>query len=383
MKKRDIFLLIAVSVAALLLRLYFFSFVSMDYTYFLKDWFATLEQNGGWRALGLPVGNYTAPYIYIIAALTYLPVNSLYSIKLVSCLADFVLAFFAMKLVMHQTQKKSYGIAAYCAVLFLPTVVLNSAAWGQCDSIYVAALLASLYYTLCEKPKTAVFCFAISFIFKLQAIFFAPFLFALFLKKRIKFTHFFIVPAVYLLSILPAALMGRSVWELLTVYLSQSSQYKTLTMNAPSVFAWLQHIPISKEALSIVGIAVAAVFVFAALLFICKQKFSFHSDLMLSFALTFALLLPFCLPHMHERYFYLADILSVVYVFYFRKKFYLPLLIVGSSLYTACRYLYGVHFLNLETVAAAICIALLLLAWDAVRRTRKAGKIAQCSEAAS
>ena len=99
---------------------------------------------------------------------------------------------------------------AYAVVLFLPSVVLNSAAWAQCDAMYTAALLACLYYLLVNRPNRAVLAFSIAFVLKLQAIFFAPFLLLLVLKRKIKLRSLVLIPAVYILSIIPAAIMGRS-----------------------------------------------------------------------------------------------------------------------------------------------------------------------------
>lgn len=48
-----------------------------------------------------------------------------------------------------------------------------------------------------------------------------------------------IFPAVYLAACLPAAVMGRSLWELLTVYFSQAGQYNLLAMFLPNLYTWL------------------------------------------------------------------------------------------------------------------------------------------------
>ncbi len=80
---------------------------------------------------------------------------------------------------------KSY-IAAIGAlvVLFAPTIFINSAAWGQCDAIYAAFCLGSLYFLLKERPAWACTFFALALSFKLQAIFFFPVLLVLLLHER-------------------------------------------------------------------------------------------------------------------------------------------------------------------------------------------------------
>lgn len=119
--------------------------------------------------------------------------------------------------------------------------------------MYTAALLACLYYLLVNRPNRAVLAFSIAFVLKLQAIFFAPFLLLLVLKRKIKLRSLVLIPAVYILSIIPAAIMGRSLWDLLTVYVSQSKLYTSLCMSIPNLYAFLGNVasePLGMRALS-------------------------------------------------------------------------------------------------------------------------------------
>jgi Gpi18-like mannosyltransferase len=52
-------------------------------------------------------------------------------------------------------------------------------------------------------------------------------------------------------------------------------------------------------------------------------------------SLACVLLLPYFLPRMHERYFYLADLFSVLYALYDPKRWYIPVLVVTSSSFIA------------------------------------------------
>ena len=80
----------------------------------------------------------------------------------------------------------------------------------------------------------------------------------------------------------------------------------------------------------------------------------------LGMALLFAIGIPFLLPHMHERYFYAADILSVVMAFAFPILSPAALLVQFASLlgyhaYLKMRYLYPMRW-----GAAAMLLALLM-----------------------
>lgn len=67
-------------------------------------------------------------------------------------------------------------------------------------------------------------------------------------------------------------------------------------------------------------------------LLIVKSKKQLTSAMLLKVTLVFALAIPFLLPEMHERYFYLADVVSIIYAFYFPRYFYIAVIIQLCSL---------------------------------------------------
>ena len=77
-------------------------------------------------------------------------------------------------------------------ILLNPISVLNSAAWGQCDSAYAVSLFFGIFFL--SKVKTeggkysdlAVLMFALSFATKLQAIFTLPVLLFFYVAQRKK-----------------------------------------------------------------------------------------------------------------------------------------------------------------------------------------------------
>ncbi len=54
-----------------------------------------------------------------------------------------------------------------------------------------------------------------------------------------------------------------------------------------------------------------------------------------------ALATPFFMPGMHERYFFLADLLSLVLAFYLPKLWYVPVLVQTSSFLSYLPFMYG------------------------------------------
>ena len=361
MSTENILFLAVITFFALLLRVLLFPFESGDYHQFLQGWYAALKNNGGFAAVGMNIGDYMPTYIYLLAAFTYLPFSDLTAIKIISCIADIVLAAFVMKTVNLYYENKTYGIISYAVVLLLPSVILNSAVWGQCDSIFTAALVACVYYFIKNEEVKAVTAYSIAFVFKLQSVFLAPFLLLLLIKRRVKLRTLLSFPLVYLVTILPAAIMGRNFRELLTVYFSQAGQYKMISMFLPNLYTWLPEN--TPEYISSAAVVLAGALVLTALFYLYKKQFTFTAEIYISLALFFALLVPFVLPHMHERYYYLADILSVIYVFYFPKKFYISVITVLSSTYAVCHNLFNTDFISVQLLGVVMLFVIISLSY--------------------
>jgi Gpi18-like mannosyltransferase len=264
-----------------------------------------------------------------------------------------------MKTVNLKYSNEAYGLTAYAVILLLPSVFLNSAVWGQCDSIFTSALIACVYYLMQGDDRKSVLAFSIAFIFKLQAVFLAPYLLLMLLKRKIKPSNLLIVPLVYIMSIIPAVIMGRSFWSLLTVYFSLANQYSMIAMFLPNLYTWLpEDTPgyIGKAAVLLAG-----ALVLVTLYYFCRKRFRITPELFVTLALFYALFVPYILPHMHERYNYLADILSVVYAFYFPKKYYIPVVTVLASTYAVCHNLFNTDFFSVQLLAVIMLGVLILI----------------------
>lgn len=243
--------------AAFVLRALFFSYETLDYQDFLARWVQYFRDNGGFAALKDSVGNYNVPYLYFLALFSYVDIYDLYLIKLLSTFFDVLLAFGAMRLTGLFTRSRVKLLFVYFAVLFWPTVVLNSAVWGQCDSIYVALGLLAVYWAMDGRPVLGMAAMAASFAFKLQAVFIMPVFVLLLIARRVKLWHFLVFPAVYMLLMLPAVFAGRPVLDTITLYFDQMGTVgSALNYNSPSVYAFARNV--ADEALaSKLGIAAA------------------------------------------------------------------------------------------------------------------------------
>ncbi len=298
---------------AFVLRYCCLTYETLDYQDWLRVWLAALRENGAWRGLGKAIWscNYNVPYLYFLALITLSDIPELLLIKLVSIFFDVLAAYFTMKLVSVFTDSPARRLGAFLGVLWLPTVYLNGAFWGQCDVIYTSFAILALYLALTDRPGWSVAMAAVSVSFKLQGIFLLPIYPILLLTRRMKLRHFFVFPAVYILTILPAVFAGRDFWELLTLYYNNTSTIGDgLNYNSSSLYALIDFTSLPTHAASVIGVVLAFGLCGAMYVWFLIRREDAGNRAIFAAALVLCLGVPYLLPHMHDRYFFLADVLS-------------------------------------------------------------------------
>jgi Gpi18-like mannosyltransferase len=329
-------------ILALILRYFLFDYISSDYKGFLSDWYDFIAEHG-FEAFAHNFSNYSPLYLYMMAIVTFgLPfLPKIVAIKIISVFFDLVLSFFVYKIVSIKYPKSFAAVCSVFAVLFAPTVFLNSACWGQADSIYTAGLIGCVYWLYTNKQWHALGAFGFAFAVKAQAIFLAPLLLLLFLQRKLSWKPFLLVPVIYFLTLVPAWIAGRNLTDLIYTYVNQSQNYHELSKNAPNFFEWF---PDTAYSLLYPAGMVLAIFVVFLLIAGClKSGRRIEDDLIIHSAFVFVLVVPYFLPKMHERYFYPADIFSIIFAFYFPKYFYIPIVVAFCSFLAYLPYLFKVH----------------------------------------
>ena len=302
-------------VPAFVARALVFDYETLDYQDFLTLWVDFFRNNGGFAALDTPVGNYNIPYLYFMALFSYSGIRDLYLIKLLSVFFDVALAYGSMMLLGKFVQSSARRLACFFTVLFLPTVYLNGSVWAQCDSIYAALAVLSIYLALDEKPVRAMIAIALSFGFKLQAVFVMPVFAVLLIAGKVKLRHFLVFPITYVLLVLPAVIAGRPFLDTLTLYLGQTGSIgDALNYNSSSLFAILDRVQ-NTDLASRLAILAAFLFMLAVIAAAFFLRGRLTNRAILGAAVLFAIGIPLLLPHMHDRYFFAADILSLIMAF--------------------------------------------------------------------
>lgn len=379
-KNKLLIFFIIITLLSLFLRVKLYKNDFGDYDMFLKPWFEELKDNGGLKALSRDIGNYNAPYMTALAILTYLPIDSLISIKTFSVIFDYVcgivVAIMALNVFKEREDKKTIALLLYSAVIFLPTVFLNSACWAQSDSIYTAFALISLLCLFNKKYAWAFVFLGISFSFKLQAIFILPLYILLYFSER-KFSAFnflWIIVACIVMCI-PSLIFGNTLSHCLNTYVGQVGAYNQyITLNFPNFYGIFwggsnEHlIENPNELLPSIGVICAiAIFVVIAYLVI-QKKIKFDGRAIIEFGLWSVLICTFLLPSMHERYLFMGDILGILYLMYNKDKFYIPLGIELVSLYGYLYFLLGSYGIDIRIMSVLYFIIFVIYSGDMCKR---------------
>lgn len=344
-KNYKIIFVACITIIALLIRIKMFGYDQGDYKNFLKPWFDTLKENGGLKALATYQGDYNPPYITIMALLTYLPINSLVSIKMVSVVFDFGLALSSAFLVKELVNKNKqlYFIIVYSLVLFIPCVLINGAYWGQCDSIYATFVVLSLLFLVKEKYTRSFIMLGLALSFKLQFIFILPLYLILYVvKKKFSILNFLIIPLVDIIMCLPAIIVGKPILECITVYFNQTSTYSNyLVMNFPNIYQIFNG---NSDIFYTVGELIVVVVCAFTLFYVISKNIKFNEEKILLLGIWLITIITFLLPGMHERYLFVGEVLSVLYFLVYRKNGFFALFINMCSIITYSNFLNGMNF---------------------------------------
>ena len=370
----EVLFLTAVTVCGVLARIELFPHESNDMTQFLLPWYEYLHDNGGFRAVGDEIGDYPPMYYYFLAALTYTNIPPMTGIKVFSCIFDVITAFYVKSILDINYRKTIRPIIGYAAAFMLPEVVLNSASWGQCDGIFSCFVVITLYYFLKGKDIRAMIFYGIAVSFKLQAVFLMPFIIMMVIRKKIRIRSLCLIPAVFVLSVLPAAIAGGDLHRLLTIYTDQMGEYSALNMSSPNIWTILDGV--DPEMINSAGVYFAGGIVMI-LMYICLFQDPHPEQLTVRGAIIMAALscftVPLLLPHMHERYFYCADLMILLASLCFAKRFWMLIAAQFSSVGAMCSYLFGKGALDMRILLMfelLVFVALIFCLRDEFRKPR-------------
>ena len=163
------------------------------------------------------------------------------------------------------------------------------------------------------RVALAMLATGIAISFKLQAVFVAPLVLAVLLAARGRWWTLAFLPFAYAAMMVPAWLAGRPARDLILLYVAQGEYFHDLARSVPNMWQVLRAVspdlPYGPGVLVGLTLAAGAVVLVAAA---ARGRLDDPRRVLLV-ALTGAMLVPYVLPKMHNRYFFLADVLSFAY----------------------------------------------------------------------
>ena len=350
--------------------------------YILNGWMSDIEKVG-FRNFYTINADYSPLYLFLLACFTKLPkgekisingysyyINDMYYVKSIYFLMDLLIALGIYLIVRHVTKDRVKATIVYCVFLLLPVQFTNSALWGNADSMYFCCFIYCLYFLLKRKDHLVWFFFGLSLSLKMQSVFILPFLFYVMFSGRLKFYPIYMAFVALILSFVPSYICGASFKEPFHYFAAQIGGYSQLTLGCANFWKFFSVVnmdsassPLNKAS---VFIGLSMILLFTAIVYIRKIKLT---DENIVYTACFLIgIVPFFLPHMHERYFYSLDVLLLLYALIKneRKSYFLvPLMQISSGIayyhYMSGFSIYILDILKEDSVTLAAIINLVIL----------------------
>lgn len=294
-------------VLAVLGRAVFWNMRPPDMGIFLEPWFRHILHYGPIQAFAHPFSNYEPAYLYLLAlgSLAHGPLAIMTIIKIISIVGTLFLALALADLLAAADADRRGALL----LLLLPSVVLNDALLAQCDAFWAGACIFGLAAMIRGRTLRAMIWCGVAISFKLQAGFIAPVMVGAMIGRKAPWWQWLVPLAVFLLTLVGPWLLGWPGVDLLTVYFGQMSLDHIAGRLANP---WMIGTIFAEQAarhLFFIGYAAAGAT--AATIVALAARGSRNPKLLILLAAIAGTALPFLLPKMLERYYFLGDVMTL------------------------------------------------------------------------
>lgn len=330
-----------------------------DMSIFLEPWFAHIVHYGPIRAFAHPFSNYEPLYLYLLAlgSLAHGVLTPMTIIKIISVAGTLFLTTALADLF------KSAGAERRGALLLLilPSVVINDALLGQCDALWAGSCIFALAAIIRGQTLRSMIWCGIAIAFKAQAAFIAPVIVGAMIGRRAPWWQWGVPALVFIATLVPPWLLGWPIIKLLTVYLDQ-----TALDQIPGRLAnpWMLGTIFADHASRdwfILGYAAAgaAAVMIAAL----AARGSRDPRLLILLGALAGTAIPFLLPKMLERYYFLGDVMTLALALSWnnRTASFTVRAVQTASILSHLTYIYFFDY-PYPALAGAVCAAAGLVA---------------------
>lgn len=336
-----------------------------DMAEFLVPWYTHIVETGRLAAFAEPFSNYSPPYLYLLSAATLFD-GFASPQTIIRCLSLLITAALGLSLrtllLAAGAERRTADLSAFAPFL-LPSGIINAAMLGQCDALWSAPCLMAVAAALRRRPAHMLAWCGIAFAFKAQAAFIAPFALGALLAMRAHPAVWLAAPAAYLACMVPALALGWPVEHILSVYLRQSQHFAgQASVSAANPWLMLTYLGVDRPGLILPLASGLALIAGCAVVAITRKAMTAGAgpDTVLRLALLSALAMPFLLPQMHERFFFLADMIALGLLLVARthNAFVIALAVQLGSMLSLLAYITGETALRLEAGSGTPILAI-------------------------
>jgi len=340
---------------AAIARLMFWNVRPPDMGIFLEPWFAHIVHYGPIGAFAHPFSNYEPAYLYLLA-LGSLAAGVLAPMTIIKILSVCGTLFLTLALA---DLLRAAGAARRNALLLfvLPSVVFNDALLAQCDALWAGACIFALAAMIRGRTLLAMIWCGVGIAFKAQAAFMAPVIIGAMIGRRAPWLQWAMPALVFLATLVPPWLMGWPGMKLLTVYLDQAAWDRIPGRLAnPWMLGTIFADHASRDWFA-VGYAAATIT--AVAIAVVAARNAWNRQLLILLAALAGTALPFLLPKMLERYYFLGDVMTLALVLTMRNRpaFFAMCCVQAASILSHVTLMYFFHQPHPALAGAAFAAA--------------------------
>jgi Gpi18-like mannosyltransferase len=348
---------VVVSIVALVARFLFFKYPTGDAVSIDLGWLESIK-SAGFKNFYTIDADYSDFFLFMVAIFSLLPSGpkvtvgsytyylfDLYYLKASFVVFDYLLGWAVYLIIKEITQDKKKAVIGYLITIALPVELLISSMWGNCDSSYVALFLFAIYFLLKKKDGWSWFFFGFALSIKMQAVFILPFFCYLWLSRKMKLYKIIYAVLALLLSALPTWFCGAGFSEPFKYLYTQAGRWPDLNYGCGNFWHFFSarsdSLSSITTAATVFGLLMIGVFTLIVLL----RKVELTGENLITVAAFLIGIVPFFLPHMHERYFYALDVMVVLVALINKKHYYLIPMMQVSGGVAIYHYLSGKYFI--------------------------------------
>lgn len=375
--QKHMYLIIALiaTILALTIKYLLAPYQTNDIVGYVFNWINQIKQLG-FSHFYEANADYSTILLFIYAIISVLPQSSqmisygnvtypssyMYYVKSVDFAFDILWAVGIFLIVNYLTKNKLLSFISYIIAISLPVQIVNSSVWGNNDTIYVTCLIYIVYFFLISKHKIAFVLLGVALGIKMQAVFILPFVIYLILTRKTKLHYIVLFVVGIFITFLPAYVCGASFNTPFEYMIKQVGGYSKLTLGCPNFWQLVNfaNVDIINNGSTLLGLLfIGIIFSIVYCLHIENTK-----ENLLYIATFLCGVTVFFLPHMHERYFYILDVMVVLYALCKKERYYYIILMQISSGIAYYHYLSGHYFIDVfgeDSVHIAAFINLFVL----------------------